>query len=129
VRGRENKFLNIFLGFKLIKSCNKYLETAKADILSNPFFNWEESTCNSLGNFGSSIGFTKLSSNLKYARYSQLLGYVLNFNNFVCDISFLSSNVLFQFAISVLQSNSSTINFYFQLIFIYEINLYMNSYI
>ena len=76
----------IFFGLKLINSFIKYLETAKVEILSNPFFSSEESTCNSLGKEGSSTGCIKFSSNLKYARYSQLLGYVLNFNNFVRDI-------------------------------------------
>ena len=95
VRGRENKLLNILFGLKFINSFIKYLETAKVEILSNPFFSSEESNCNSLGKVGSSIGCIKFSSNLKYARYSQLLGYVLNFNNLVCDISVFTINGLF----------------------------------
>ena len=87
MRGKENKFLKIFLGLKLINSFIKYLEIAKFEILFNPFLSSEESTCNSLGKVGSSTGCIKFSSNLKYARYSQLLGYVLKFNNFVRDIS------------------------------------------
>ena len=68
VRGRETKLLKIFLGLKFINSCTKYRETAKFEILSNPFFSSEESTCNSLGKVGSSTGCIKFSSNLKYAR-------------------------------------------------------------
>ena len=68
VRGRETKLLKICLGLKFINSCIKYLDTAKVEILSNPFFSSEESTCNSLGKVGSSTGCIKFSSNLKYAR-------------------------------------------------------------
>ena len=56
VRGKVTKFFKIFLGLKLIKSCIKYLEMANAEILFNPFFSSEESTCNSFGKVGSSIG-------------------------------------------------------------------------